>query len=259
MQDKLIALLAGRRGHFQMESGYHGEVWFTLNALFERPEELRPFAAELARRLAAHRIDAVCGPMTGGAKLARLVAAELGLAYFFAERFEPPETKGLFSVKYLLPAAQRAAAHGKAVAIVDDAVSAGSAARGTYTDLSPAARGRSRSGRSLFLARRRHASPRSGGWRWKTSRKCRLACGRPPIARFAGKASPSSVFPKSADPEEDGKSLGVRAVLRLHRTMLLGVVGQRCMSEREPELGLGVVASVDPGARRIAIDFHGTG
>src|SRR5262245_59059141 len=37
------------------------------------------------------------------------------------------------------------------------------------------------------------------------------------------------------------------------------VVGQRCMSEREPELGLGVVASVDPSARRIAIDFPATG
>ncbi len=31
------------------------------------------------------------------------------------------------------------------------------------------------------------------------------------------------------------------------------------MSEREPELGLGVVASVDAAARRIAIDFPGTG
>src|SRR5688572_30512841 len=37
-----------------------------------------------------------------------------------------------------------------------------------------------------------------------------------------------------------------------------GVVRQRCMSEREPELGLGVVASVDPAAKRIAIDFPAT-
>ncbi|MEO6246793.1 MAG: RNA polymerase-associated protein RapA, partial [Opitutaceae bacterium] len=41
--------------------------------------------------------------------------------------------------------------------------------------------------------------------------------------------------------------------------MSLGVVGQRCVSEREPELGLGVVARVDAAARRIAIDFPGTG
>src|SRR5690349_338380 len=36
------------------------------------------------------------------------------------------------------------------------------------------------------------------------------------------------------------------------------VVGQRYMSEREPELGLGVIASVDPAAKRIAIDFPAT-
>ncbi|HEU5078840.1 MAG TPA: RNA polymerase-associated protein RapA [Opitutaceae bacterium] len=39
--------------------------------------------------------------------------------------------------------------------------------------------------------------------------------------------------------------------------MSLGVIGQRCMSEREPELGLGVVASVD--RTRIGIKFPATG
>ncbi len=37
-----------------------------------------------------------------------------------------------------------------------------------------------------------------------------------------------------------------------------GVVGQRCVSEREPELGLGVVARVDVAAKRIAVDFPAT-
>jgi ATP-dependent helicase HepA len=41
--------------------------------------------------------------------------------------------------------------------------------------------------------------------------------------------------------------------------MSLGVVGQRCMSEREPELGLGVVASVDRAAKRIAVAFPASG
>src|SRR4051812_31617709 len=40
--------------------------------------------------------------------------------------------------------------------------------------------------------------------------------------------------------------------------MSLSVVGQRCMSEREPELGLGVVASIDRSAKRIAIEFPAT-
>jgi len=37
------------------------------------------------------------------------------------------------------------------------------------------------------------------------------------------------------------------------------VVGQRCMSEREPELGLGLVANVDETARRIGVEFPATG
>jgi orotate phosphoribosyltransferase len=135
MQDEILKLPAGRRGHFQMESGYHSELWFTLDSLFEHPEPLRPFVAELARRLAAHRIDAVCGPMTGGAKLALLIADELRIGYFFTERFEQPDATGLFPIKYLIPAARREAVRGQSVAIVDDAVSAGSAARGTHADL----------------------------------------------------------------------------------------------------------------------------
>jgi len=41
--------------------------------------------------------------------------------------------------------------------------------------------------------------------------------------------------------------------------MSLGVVGQRCVSEPEPELGLGLVASVDRAAKRIGIAFPATG
>src|SRR3954468_23885569 len=36
------------------------------------------------------------------------------------------------------------------------------------------------------------------------------------------------------------------------------VVGQRCMSEREPELGLGMVATIDLPAKRIGIEFPAT-
>ncbi len=37
------------------------------------------------------------------------------------------------------------------------------------------------------------------------------------------------------------------------------LVGQRCLSEREPELGLGVVARVDPAAKRIGVNFAASG
>jgi orotate phosphoribosyltransferase len=135
MANTIGALLDVRRGHFQMESGYHSGSWFELGPLFDHPQELRPFVSELARRLAAHGPDAVCGPMTGGAELARLIAAELSIGCFEAERFEVPDATGLFPVKYRLPEAERHKARGRSVAIVDDAISAGSAVRGTHADL----------------------------------------------------------------------------------------------------------------------------
>lgn len=133
----LIALLAGRTGHFCMESGYHSERWFDLDRVLAQRERLRPFISALAQRLAAHRVDAVCGPMTGGAELAQRLAAEIGADFLFSERFAPPPgaAPGLFPVRYTLPADQRTRVRGRRVAIVDDAISAGSAVRGTFADL----------------------------------------------------------------------------------------------------------------------------
>lgn len=135
MQAELIKLLAGRRGHFRMESGYHSDAWFEFDRLFAQPEKLRPFVAALAQRLALHRPQAICGPMTGGARLAQAIAAELGAGYLFTERNENPEATGLFPVRYELPKAQWALAHRRSIAIVDDAISAGSAVRGTLATL----------------------------------------------------------------------------------------------------------------------------
>jgi orotate phosphoribosyltransferase len=52
-----------------------------------------------------------------------------------ADRFETPKATGLFPVTYRIPEAERHNVRGRSVAIVDDAISAGSAVRGTYTDL----------------------------------------------------------------------------------------------------------------------------
>ena len=73
--------------------------------------------------------------MVGGAHLARIMAAELGIDYVFAERVLPVSPSGLFPVKYRVPETFRAALAGKAVALVDDAISAGSAIRGSHADL----------------------------------------------------------------------------------------------------------------------------
>ena len=118
-----------------MESGYHSASWFELGSLFEHPDELSPFVSDLARRLRSYGVDAVCGPLTGGAKLARLIAADLRIEYFEADRLETPGATGLFPVRYELRNTQREKARGRSVAIVDDAISAGSAVRATYRDL----------------------------------------------------------------------------------------------------------------------------
>jgi orotate phosphoribosyltransferase len=133
--DTITTLLPERRGHFQMESGYHSDSWFELGSLFDDLSTVRPFAAELAQRLSPHRPDVVCGPMTGGAELAELIATELGIDAVVAERFETPGATGLFPVTYRIRAARRQKIRGRRVAIVDDAISAGSAVRGTYADL----------------------------------------------------------------------------------------------------------------------------
>src|SRR5438093_11008634 len=88
MAGTVSALVSRRRGHFRMESGYHSAWWHELESLFDHPVQLRPFVSELAVRLSSHRPEAVCGPESGGAKLAGMIASQLGVACLGAERFE---------------------------------------------------------------------------------------------------------------------------------------------------------------------------
>ena len=135
MKERLIGMVGGRNGHFKLESGHHGERWLDLDQLFTRPRDLRPFAQDLANRLAAHRPQVICGPLIGGAFVAQMVAEELGVTFTYSERLPHPERNALYPVEYLLPAAARETVRGQRVAIVDDAISAGSAVRGTLADL----------------------------------------------------------------------------------------------------------------------------
>ena len=129
----LFTLVSSRTGHFRLESGHHADLWLDLDQLFARPTALRPFVTALTRRIAGHRVDAVCGPLNGGAFLAELLAVELGVDFAFAER-TLSQRSGLFPVDYRVPPALRPVLRGKRVAIVDDAISAGSAVRGTLAD-----------------------------------------------------------------------------------------------------------------------------
>lgn len=131
----LIALVAGRRGHFVLESGYHSALWLDLDALFVAPDRIRPFVDALADAIRPHRPDVVCGPMVGGASLAQLVAESCGAEFWYTERAKDDGNGGMFAARYRLPRAFRGRLARSRVAIVDDVMSAGSSLRATAAEL----------------------------------------------------------------------------------------------------------------------------
>ena len=82
----MVQLARPRPGHFDLGTGYHGDLWLDLDALFLRPSWLRPYVGWLAERLREHSPDAVCGPLEGGAFLAYAVADRLGVAFLAGYR-----------------------------------------------------------------------------------------------------------------------------------------------------------------------------
>src|ERR1700761_2271592 len=100
MEHGILNLLSARRGHFLMESGHHGELWFDLPLLCQRPKEVQPFAALLAERLAEFHVDIVCSPVVEGAFVGLMVAAILGCQFAYSERFAQPANDGLFPAGY---------------------------------------------------------------------------------------------------------------------------------------------------------------
>jgi orotate phosphoribosyltransferase len=132
--DDVLGLFDLQKGHFRFESGHHGNLWLNLELLCLRPARVKPFAKKLAAQLAPYKIDAVCGPLVEGAFIAQMVAEELDVEFFYAERFVEPLTS-LYPVNYRLPEAQREKVCGKRVAIVNDVINAGSAVRGAFADL----------------------------------------------------------------------------------------------------------------------------
>jgi orotate phosphoribosyltransferase len=135
MKDHLLSLVRGRHGHFRLESGHHGDVWYDLETLCLDSLEVRAFAERLAPQLEKYQVDLVCGPLVEGAFVALLVSLELGCQFTYAERFADASREGLFPVQYRVPGFLQPALAGKRVAIVNDVISAGSAVRGTFFDL----------------------------------------------------------------------------------------------------------------------------
>jgi orotate phosphoribosyltransferase len=128
---EVVRLARPRSGHFDLGTGYHGDVWLDLDALLLRPALLRPYVRWLAGRLSEHSADAVCGPLEGGAFLAYAVADLLGVAFLPGYRSpaaRPGEVTGHLPqvTGYRLPPVPGGIG-GWRVAVVDDAVNVGTA------------------------------------------------------------------------------------------------------------------------------------
>jgi orotate phosphoribosyltransferase len=128
-------LVDSRRGHFRLESGHHGGRWLDLDSLFVDTRRVQPFVDALASLIRPYHVSAVCGPLLGGAFLAQLVAQTLDVEFCFTQRVMSDDTNGLYAARYVLPSALAASVRNKPVAIVDDVMSAGSALRGTFSEL----------------------------------------------------------------------------------------------------------------------------
>jgi orotate phosphoribosyltransferase len=135
MDDDVLSLVRGRTGHFLLESGHHGDLWFQLETLCLHSRAIQPSAARLAAQLEKYNVDAVCGPLVEGAFVALMVSLELNCDFVYAERFANATRDGLYPVEYRLPAVLQPGVQGKRVAIVNDVINAGSAVRGTFYDL----------------------------------------------------------------------------------------------------------------------------
>jgi orotate phosphoribosyltransferase len=135
MQQQLLDSLPQRRGHFCYESGHHGELWLDLDDMFVRPSRLQPFVDALAQKVSSHGVEAVCGPLTGGALLAQLIARALGIEFYFTQPVRALQISKTEGTTYNIPDAIQKCVCGKRLAVVDDAINAGSAVRGTLDAL----------------------------------------------------------------------------------------------------------------------------
>ena len=102
-QAEFLKLLNARQGHFRFESGHHGNLWLDLDLLLLRPKRIEPFVTELARKISSFGIDAVGGPMVGGALIAQTIALALEVDFFYTERIVPQNIEALYPVVYGLP------------------------------------------------------------------------------------------------------------------------------------------------------------
>ena len=103
------------KGHFQLASGRHSDVYFEKFRILEQPKVLSALCAEIAGHFSGSSIDIVAGPTTGGIIIAFEVGRQMGLQTRYAETQN--------GVKTLRRNAQ--VAPGTRVLIVDDVLTTG--------------------------------------------------------------------------------------------------------------------------------------
>ncbi len=91
METEVEQLLAARgallRGHFQLASGRHADIYIEKFRILQWPD----LTGELCRRIADHfrdKVNVVVGPTTGGILLSYETARHLGLASLICEKRE---------------------------------------------------------------------------------------------------------------------------------------------------------------------------
>jgi orotate phosphoribosyltransferase len=136
--DPIASAIHRRNGHFLLESGYHADTWFDLDALFIDPAAMAPQVDALAAMIRPHDVSAICGPLLGGAFLAQAVAAAMVVRFYYCEKGASDSSSALFAARYRLPAGLREHAPTERFAVIDDVISAGSSVRAVLTELEAA-------------------------------------------------------------------------------------------------------------------------
>ncbi len=89
-----------KEGHFVLTSGLHSQYYFEKFRILEHPELVTLFAQKIGEHFKDKKIDAVCGPTTGGIIIAFEVARQVGARCVFAEKAEKGRTIGrAFEIK----------------------------------------------------------------------------------------------------------------------------------------------------------------
>jgi orotate phosphoribosyltransferase len=116
--------------HFVYITGDHGSGWIDKDAFYPHTERVEQLCRDMANVVREWRVEAVCGPATGGLVIAEWTAHELGVLSLFTEHDAAPEGEALRG-RFILRRGYDRLVAGKRVLVVDDIVNTGLSLRQT--------------------------------------------------------------------------------------------------------------------------------